>query len=407
MKTNKKIALLGLAFIMCLSTITPSFSWFSHGSEYNGVTPIGKGMGVFYNRQGLPVSKGGSGISAVTKAYQMDGEKIALDVNQNKLYESSIPANVAANTIQFYRTTFTKTGDGTAYLNLYVNGITNHVDVKVGANYPTINEQSAGKSERNVVPNPAMRIYFEPRDAKGWDGDNMYIYTKSVGGSYAASGTAMTKANGTVKYFTTNTATNTKTFYADLPSDSVTEEFFISKEQTYANCTGFNRTRSFSAFVPQTVYSLTGYSTNDNNRYAACETRQEQGAMSVPYKLKSVTAAQGGTVYVSLPKGYEGCSVEYSMDDGDDDYYELQQQSGLLTVNARGSNPITTTITGNTLGDTVELSTTVEFNSTTNNIPICRNIEVEKDEEVIVEWYIRNDTNAAVPFNASNLYVTY
>lgn len=413
MKTTKKLAILSLALIMCLSAVTPSFSWFTHNAEYNGETLISKGKGISYRRDDLPVSKGGSGISAETKAYQMDGEKIALDANRNKLYKTAAQVNdaVAAGSIQFYRTTFTKTGAGTAYLNLYLNNITNHVDVKVGANYPTVNEQSTGKSEREVVPNPAMRIYFEPRDAKGWNGDSMYLYAKPVGGSYPASGTAMTKADGstnsTAAYFTSNSATNKKTFFCDLPSTSVTEEFFISKESTLADALNFQRTRSFSSYVPQTVYSLTGYSTNDNNLYAACETRIEDGAMSVPYTLKSVTASAGGTVYVSLPRGYKGCSVEYKMDSSDSDYYNLQEQSGLLTITNQGTNPITTTVTGTGLGDAVSFKTTVRFNSTTDNIPICRNIKVAQNEEVIVEWYIRNDTGASVSFNASNLYVTY
>ena len=231
----------------------------------------------------------------------------------------------------------------------------------------------------------------------------MYLYAKPVGGSYPSSGTAMTKADGSTNssatYFTGNGATNKKTFFCDLPSTSVTEEFFISKESTFANASNFKRTRSFSSYVPQTVYSLTGYSTNDNNLYAAW--------MSVPYTLKSVTASAGGTVYVSLPRGYKGCSVDYSMEDSDSDHYDLQEQSGLLTITDQGTNPITTTVTGTGLGDTVSFNTTVRFNSTTDNIPICRNIKVAQDEEVIVEWYIRNDTGASVSFNASNLYVTY
>ena len=400
MKTTKKLVVLCLALLMCVITIVPSFSWFTHEDA-------NEGNRMYYNRADLPVSKEGS-VSIDTQAYQMDGRDIKLDRQKNKLVESSLVTSVAAGTIRYYKTTFTNNGTGDSYLSLYLNGINNNVNVKIGSTYPTIHEQPAGKSERSVIPNPAMRIYFEPRDAKGWNGDNMYLHTKAVGGSYAASGTAMTKANGTVNHFTQNTATNSKTFYADLPADSVTEEFFISREQTYANCTGFNRTRSFSSFVPQTVYSLTGFTTNDNNLYAAVQTRTEDGAVSVPYKLNYVAAAVGDYVYVSLPSSFKGGTAAYALSSGSSsEAYELNASNGRLKINQEGTGNVVTTVTGDTLGDTMTLETEILFDTEKNNIPLSRNIMVPQGSSVYVEWYIDNGMEQSVSFQTSDIFVVY
>lgn len=400
MKTTKKLVVLCLALLMCVITIVPSFSWFTHEGANSGNR-------MYYNRTDLPVSKEGS-VSIDTQAYQMDGRDIKLDRQKNKLVEDSMVTSVAAGTIRYYKTTFTNNGTGDSYLSLYLNGINNNVKVKIGSTYPTIHEEPAGKSERSVIPNPAMRIYFEPRDAKGWNGDSMYIHAKPEGGNYPATGIAMTKANGTVKNFTANTATNKNTFYADLPSDSITEEFFISREQTYANCTGFNRTRAFSAFVPQTVYSLTGFTTNDNNLYAAVTSRTEVGAISVPYKLNYVAAAEGDYVYVSLPSSFKGGTASYALSSGaSSEAYELNASNGRLKINQQGTGNVVTTVTGDVLGDTMTLETEILFDTEKNNIPLSRNIMVPQGSSVYVEWYIDNGMEQSVSFQTSDIFVVY
>ena len=406
MKTTKKLAILSLALIMCLSAFTPSFSWFTHNNGNSG-------YGIYYNRPSIDVSKTDS-VSITTKAYEMNGRKISLDAHRNKEFKDTIPATVAGGSIQYYRTTLTNNSDTTAYVSLFLNGMTNNVNLKIGSDYPIINEQAAGKSERHIVTNPAMRIYFEPRDAKGWDGDSMYLYAKPVGENYPSSGTAMIKADGSANSsatcFTGNNATNKKTFFCDLPADTVTEEFFIANDGTYANCTGFKRTKPFTSYVPQTVYSLTGYSTNDNNLYAACETRVESGAVSVPKKLDYVSAASGGFVYITLPSGHKGCTVDYALEnDGDSSYYNLNA-NGRLRINGQGSGGIETTVTGDALGDTDEFTTEIKFSSTKNNIPICRNIAIlpadtNASGETYVEWYIDNGMGTGVSFDTSKLMI--
>ena len=423
MKTTKKLFVLCLVLILALASVMPSFAWFNHNASNSG-------YGIYYKREELPVSQNGNVDITQTQSYTMENNKIKLNSEKNKIVDSTTATSVDPDHIQFYKTTIQNSGSADAYVNLYADGLTNSVNVLIGTNFPTINEQIVGKSERHLKANPP-RIYFETAGAKTWkdkQNNQIYLWAK-VGGSYTVTNRkSMSRAvdsQSNDNYFKdsngnwTNTspydADDKTTFYADLPEGAT--EFYISTESTADanNTTGFKRTRTFTSFVPQTVYSLTGYTTNDANLNAACTTRTEAGAMSVPYVLDTVYTALGGSVYVNLPGGSKGCSATYALKvPGETTIYNLVPETGKLTLlqNPESGSGIKTTITGTALGDTKTVDTSVEREANKSNIPICTNILVPKkvggkDGEVYVEWYISNELQSSVNVPVNNLYLKY
>lgn len=420
MKTTKKLVILCLVLVLGIAAIMPSaFSWYDHSSMLDGNR-------MRYKRDNLPLSSGT--VSVVTKKYRTENNRLFYDEKGNKEYVGGgiSTDTVAANTAQYYGTTFTNTGTAPAFVNLYLKDFTNKPENHIGTIAPSLTYKGISSSVHLANKN-MIRIYFQYDQANNWNGATSYIVykTKSGSRSYKTFSNHISEGTGAVLTRQQNILGNkiTQTYYADLPEN--TTEFYFATSSGF-NTTNYSvtmpwyRTKTITDVQAEKCYYLTGVAddTTFNAQYGVFDV---PGGVSVMTYFDKATINKSQSSYVTLNEGtnYTGQSVAYAIQSGTN--ISVNANMGRVTANASfgtGSDiaTIRTTITGS-LGDTTYVDTKI---SNPTNIPaaaVSLNIEVpgkstveENGEQVTkngtaeVVWYIDNKSSSNCSF--ASVYYT-
>ncbi|MBQ5398996.1 MAG: hypothetical protein IIU14_06145 [Ruminococcus sp.] len=408
MNTTKKLIVLCFAALMGIMCVMPStFSWYNH-SDYQS------GNGMLYSRQELPVSYAAANdITMTTEVLQMksDGQNVDFDDKGDLIPTGNITTSnsINAQNNQYYRTTLTNSGSTDAMLSLYVSNISNQKNLYVGCVAPTITERGFSKyGSASRAINGITRVYFQPRTAKDWSTAASINVVATVNG--ASSTVAMSHkytTEGTQQDVTETITGGTSyvTWYADLPAG--TTEFYFQNGDLNST-SDWSRTSTFYDYRPETIISLTGYTTDDDtdHRYAQHTIHSKSKLINVTRYYDKVNIAAGQSVSVALnAKDYKGMSgVTYSVDSNHNpsNAISVNENTGSISCNSDLNSDEYATVKikiVSSLNDVLEIPVKVTNPVTLDAVPISQNIRVpashtENGEtvngEVRVEWYIKN-----------------
>lgn len=418
MKIGKKLIVILLALVLGIVSFVPAtFSWYDHDGSLSGDR-------LSYTRETLPVSAGE--VSIDTKKFKMDRDKLYYDDKGNKEYDNQEDDNqlnsdsVAAGKTQYYGTVITNTGTADAYVNLYLNGITNSTKNYIGTLQPSLTEKGFSSTVHLKNKNK-VRVYFQwDKAANAWNAAGARTYVVS------------TSANGTVavtQFDTTNNKlenkaalSNVTTYYADL-IDGAVSFYFATDAGTTSNInmtTGevtqaWYRTKTITNVQAETGYYLTG-STDDTTWNAQYTSFSVPGGVSVMTYFDTVQINAGQHAYITLNKGtnFTGESVSYSVTSGSN--VTVNGNTGFITaasdlgVDENAVATITTTITGS-LGDVTTVESNVVNPQKLNSAAIALNVRVpgrtaDENGDMVdgtteVVWYIKNKiSNQACEFES-------
>ena len=418
MKICKKLIVILLALILAVVCFAPAtFSWYDHNGSLSGDR-------LSYTRETLPVSAGE--VSIDTKKFRMDGDKLYYDDKGNKEYAAnqSNPKSVAAGATQYYGTVITNTGTADAYVNLYLNSVTNSTNNYIGTLQPSLTEKGFSSTVHLKNKNK-VRVYFQwDKATNAWNATGARTYVVS------------TSANGTVaitQFDTTNhklenkaALNNVTTYYADL-IDGAVSFYFATDAGTTSNInmtTGevtqaWYRTKTITNVQAETGYYLTG-STDDTTWNAQYTSFSVPGGVSVMTYFDTVQINADQHAYITLNKGtnFTGESVSYSVTSGS--YVTVNGNTGFITaasdldVDDNVVATITTTITGS-LGDVTTVESKVINPQKLNSAAIALNVRVpgrsvDDNGDIVdgateVVWYIKNKNSDKV-CNFESIYYT-
>ena len=426
MKSKRFFVMLLAVILLVVCAIPSVYSWYDH----NGLLS-GDKMG--YTRSKLPVSAGD--ISFQTKKYYMDDEKrqggspnnVYYDLKGNKEYNGNAitSGSVSAGHSQFYGTTFTNTGSSPAYVNLYLQNLTNSNNVYIGTTSPSLTHKGLSSSVHLANKNK-VRVYFQ------WDKANIW---KDPGSrTYVISETAV--GTKTVTQFNTTTnklenkpeLSNVTTYYADLADNAVSFYFATDAGVTgNVNTTtgevtqAWYRTRTITKIQAERGYYLTG-TADDTTWNAKYNTFSVPGGLSIKTNFDKADINKNQHAYITLNNGtnYTGASATYTLTSGNN--ITVNNNTGYITASnsfGTGTNiaQITTTVTG-ALGDTMQVVTNISNPTSLASAPVALNVKVpgatteEVDGQQVqtpgkaeIVWYIDNSNGTgAVSFN--NVYYT-
>lgn len=414
MKIGKKLIVILLALVLGIVSFVPAtFSWYDHDGSLSGNQ-------LSYTRETLPVSAGE--VSIDTKKFKMDGDKLHYDDKGNKKYDDNQlnPNSVAAGKTQYYGTVITNTGTADAYVNLYLNGITNSTKNYIGTLQPSLTEKGFSSTVHLKNKNK-VRVYFRwDKATNAWNatGARTYVVSKSANGTVA-----VTQFDTTNHKLENKAAlSNVTTYYADL-IDGAVSFYFATDAGTTSNInmtTGevtqaWYRTKTITNVQAETCYYLTG-STDDTTWNAQYTSFAVAGGVSVMTYFDTVQINAGQHAYITLNKGtnFTGESVSYEVTTNDSGI-TVNSNTGFitaaptLTVNKNVIATITTTITGS-LGDTTTVESKVINPLELNSAAIALNVRVpgrsvDENGDVVdgtteVVWYIKNKNTNVCKFDS-------
>lgn len=408
MNTTRKLIILILIAVMGLTATIPStFSWFVRDRNRTGHK-------LAFNREELPISNGA--VTLETKNYVTTNGMIERDTvtKLKKTNNDALVKSIGNAGIQYYKTTIKNDTSNDAYVDIYLNGVSNNTKFYAGTINPVINERQAGEPTRIKKANSETRIYFQcdqstTGDNKWTDSSDptksYYLYYK-LNGSWAYD--TFQKGSGSSLYAQEGTSSTTvTTYYCDLAEGA--SSFFISQTTQNALTSGFKRTREFKSYTPSTLYYITGKKIIDSDGFAECLTAKMDDGLDVPSYYSEVTSGPRRSAYIPLPSGYTANSVSYATNASSSEL--TIDGSGkirikLSSVNSEVQKTVTTTATG-PIGDTKEFTTTIKIPPTIDNFPLCRNVLVKHNSEEVVEWYVTNKLlSTSNTFSWTSMYTT-
>lgn len=385
--TIKKIAIISMAFVLCICCITPSFSWYDHnGKNAEYVNAIE------YARESLPVSGYLSDDNLTMTTYKgtlaSDGE-----VSYDETTEvDDITAEGSADGIE-YKTT--------CYKSVIKN--TSAKDVRVGLYLETAEFGSGGDSVCYGTSDPIWRritadsMNTKMKAEKISAGTMRVYYQKTVWTEDAFYVVAYSNDYNHKLYPMAACPNDADLFYADIPSTSTA--FFITCEEAVEPSRDYRRTNEISVsdegISPTTSkkISLTVGAMVDN-KYMKATIGSVSGANIAEFAEKlylstnSLNDANKGSVALTSGTDYIGDSISYSSNNTD---VATVDASGNVVGKKEGTAVITITVTGAN-GDICTAETTVNVQNPNSTLPLVQNILVPQGGEASVCWYIDNKT---------------
>lgn len=424
MKTSKKLVVAILVLVLATASFIPAtFSWYDHAGTHSGNK-------MSYTRSKLPVSAGA--VSAVTKKYRTDNNKLYYDEKGNKEYvdeEAVSRGSVDAGATQFYGTTFTNTGTAPAYVNLYLKNFTHNSGNYIGTLQPSLTHKKISSSVHLANKN-MIRVYFQWDMANNWNTQGAKTYVVYTTKSGAKDSVEITKqiTKGTegsallAKQTEILGSKIDKTYYVDLADD--TTEFYFATDgkssgfdpSTLTSTQPWYRTRTITNVQPEMGYYLTGVAddTTWNAQYASFAV---PGGVSVMTYFDTAVMSTDQHAYVTLNNGtnYTGASAAYQRTGGSTNLTVSANTGYITTTSSFGTNSnatITTTIKGS-LGDETTVETLVSNPPSIGAATVSLNIEIPgaKTETVDgqsvttngtaeVVWYITNSSTEICEFDS-------
>ena len=403
MSTTKKLLILVLALVMCLTCFIPStFAWYDHNGEATGNI-------LTYSRDDLPVS-GSTGLTVTT--VQTDKAGVGNTAVTNVSFANT------TDKIQYYKTTFDNTnGNGDVYAELGVTDLVNNEDIKLGITSPVINETGfditktakyTGTTRVYFLPTSAFNPYWTNANTSDQDGYDMRMRYYVGAEAHDVRLLKQTIPSGTLrtdKYKDSNNQSSTYIYYYDLPNNATS---FFFRNHWYNDSDknkDWNRTPDLTEVTTAgVVYKLNGKNITDSYKLVDTMSINEDMVYLNKY-YDTVYLDVGGNADISLKKDnevydenfvpdYYGKTIEYLSADTN----KVQvDQDGLITgVAATGSAGVnvTTTITGE-CGDTESRITKVIIKDTIDQMPVAKNIPVKKGEKVELRWYVLDKRDIA------------
>ena len=432
----KKLLVIGLAVVLlavCVSS--PTFSWFNRPESATGGSvslsvPYGDTAPGTSSPALSMMGYDGSNVSMVHYISTDDGLSFSADpVNpQNQIPTDGIGTQKGSNRV-YFKTVLTNSNTFAQNVSLYIRnfqpGTTGTTCVGVNQpiksfkNYSNYDNPKASAVKSTANGPTTKRIYYEVYSSNG---TNWYSSNASPQVCWGTSTTDMSNNGSNANWITLTwmkDGTNTKMYYADLPSNA-NQLFFTTGSnwggysyncsQTFTNLTGdgLSRTKSL-LFKHSGKYDRTAY----NNAQFTVE--QTNGVYLLEY-YKTATLATGDTIDLSLVIGtqYGGNSIKYYSDNTD--IATVDEDTGVVTAsNTAGTANIRFVIKSqhddylhnpNETGEFKDYKCTVTVkaysssNKTFPNAPIVTNLLIpgrsantnDNDKNNIVEvyWFIQN-----------------
>lgn len=425
----KKLLVIGLAVVLlavCVSS--PTFSWFNRPESATGgsvslsvpygdtapgtSSPALSMMGydgsnvsmVHYisTDDGLSFSDQEGGSGPVNPQNQIPAAGIGTQEGSNRVYFKTVltNSNTFAQNVSMYIRNFKPGTTGTTCVGV-------NQPIKSFKNYSNYDNPKASAVKSTANGPTTKRIYYEVYSSNG---TNWY---SSSAAPQVCWGTATTDMgnNGSNANWIPLTwmkdGTNTKMYYADLPSNA-NQLFFTTgsnwggnsynRSQNFTNLTGdgLSRTKSL-LFKHSGNYDSTAY----NNAQFTVE--QTNGVYCLEY-YKTATLATGDKIDLGLVTGtqYGGSTISYSCTSG----ATINSSTGVLTAGSSAATPTVTYTITSQHGDKMTFTCTVSIkaysssNKTFPNAPIVTNLLIpgtsanvnanDKNNIVEVYWFIQN-----------------
>lgn len=439
MKTTRtKVIVIATALLAVVSLIPSTFSWYTHNS-------IETGNRMHLEESTLPVSMKTGANTITMKTYTAD------DKGNRSDSEISSSLEVAANSVQHYQTVFKNTGSDAVMVDFNGSSIGNNSDYFIGTEAPTINEKCyASRAARTKKSSETIRVYFKsnqkfyPYWTKYEDPGSTEIISSLSGLTNDMNIAYKLSTSNDVTYKklklcnnydnTTNrgilNSNNNETdvknlindavFYTDIPTNVEYFFFFNHYYSPDSENKNWNSTVNITDFSQGKVFAMTGASDGNSYKvYEAQATNTNLVALNNFYSEVNMSLGESITADIGLKKtgDDENFIPDYF---GQTITYQVETQTGdaanLITVNRDGLIiPNTTGITGTShvkiiitgqYGDTKTLYTKVNIPESISQIPIMKNILIEKSgsktsdgkaaDEVVVEWYVKNKSSSAM-----------
>ncbi len=438
MKKSKVILAVVLAIVLLITILNvPTFSWFSRPHSHDGEKAVfGGDSGTYslnaYNGRSVTIDTKGS-------ATGVDGTYTVNCNDESACSGSAVPNNNR----KYFCTTLTNNSGGVQNVSLYARTLSiptaNNGSLAIGVNGPTrsYHDYSSLATPSSDTTRDVMRIYFEKdNNISGWNGTEFYIcFNEDLDvNSEVLDGTGSNGQWRKLQHVGGNN--NPNQYYADI-SSTATHAFFAVegwdyhdngkpdytlRSQTLYNLNAdgqdpthsklykitSNKNSSGNHLVNTPPYTVTGNSINHyyDSIFVATGNGNTFDASLSNLSLRTDTYKIGTSTY-QYDANYIGTLKYYS---GNTSVFTVDVDTGVITPQGAGTATLYTKSTGGSYPDEQQVETTVHVTSAANyvfnDVPIVKNIQMEKDEVVEVYWYvINNSPTTALTYTIDSVYV--
>lgn len=388
MNKTKKLLILCLAIILCICCVVPSFSWYNHSSNIDGVNAIE------YNRSSLPVSGNLNGLNMTT--YQgtlaSNGEVSYDETNEVTNITAGKSSDGEYNTT-CYKSVIKNDSAKDVYVGLYLETAEfgdGEDEICFGTSDPIWRRITAASMNTKITPKKTstdkMRIYFQKiYTTTVWSETEFYIVAYS--NDYNHKLYPMTHISGSVYY------------YADIPSTST--DFFLTCEESLEPSRDFRRTNAINikdnggVLLNPLLIWLTEGDMVDGYMNATVSSTYTDIVNIVNYvdnlylSTSDLNDANKGSIALEKGVDYVGENIAYT---SSNTAVATVDDEGNVTAKGAGTAVITTTVSGKVYpaGNTSVVKTTVNVQDPSKTLPLVQNILVSAKGESTVCWYIDN-----------------